>query len=118
MNILKKMANKTSSWLLGSSALIYSKLATANLPTARTSTGADTGDYIGLGTEVAGDGAALVIQLVGVAILVGAAWATITSFLDVQNKKSTYGDFGKTLAGGLAACVIGIILINQASSIF
>ena len=67
---------------------------------------------------MAKDGSTLVIQIVGVVILVGAAWSIITAFMDVQNKKSTWGDFGKTIAGGLAACVVGIILINQADSIF
>lgn len=99
-------------------AWLHTSVVIAGLPTAQTSSAAQSGDYIGLGTETTKDGFELIINVVGAVILLGAAWAMISSFMAVQNKKETWSDFGKTIAGGLFACVIGIILITQAKDIF
>ena len=115
---MKINTSQLKKWFLGISISLYGSLAFADLPKAKESDKANDGDYIGLGTETSGDLVELVVQGVGAAILVGAAYAMISSFMDVQNKKATYADFGKTLGAGMVACVIGIILLTQAKAIF
>lgn len=113
-NLLIKL--KRTYFLL--SLTLYAQVSSAALPTAKPSTAAQGGDYIGLGRETAKDTVELVVQVIGALILAIAAWVIIVSFKETQDKKSTWTEFGKTLIGALVVCLIGIILLTQADSVF
>lgn len=113
-----KIATKLQSFFLAACTYTYTSVVYANLPTAMVSDKAQSGDYVGMGGEQIGSGIALAVQVIGALILLGAAWAGISSFMEVQNKKATWAEFGKTIGGGLLACTVGIILITQAQAIF
>lgn len=113
-----KKITKLKSLILTVCTYTYASVVYADLPTAMVSDKANSGDYVGMGSDQIGSGIALAVQVVGALILLGAAWAGISSFMEVQNKKATWADFGKTIGGGLLACTVGIILITQAKAIF
>ncbi|MFL7013604.1 TIGR03745 family integrating conjugative element membrane protein [Enterovibrio norvegicus] len=99
--------------------LIFSMHANAiTLPTAKSSSAADDGDYLGLVKELAKEGIELIVPIIGALLLIAGAWSLLKSYNQVQDKQATWGDFGKVGIGAMFSCVVGIILLNQAMNIF
>lgn len=116
-----KKAKKMNKHFLNACVATYafiSSAANANLPTATESESASGGDYVGMGKEQAGNVVEVIVMAIGATALAAGAWAMISKFMEVQNQKADWGDFGKTVAGGGVAITIALILITQAGNIF
>ncbi|QFT13405.1 DUF2976 domain-containing protein [Vibrio sp. THAF190c] len=109
----RKLLNKW--YYLGA---LYSVDALSALPTAKTSTGAQQGDYIAMGRETATDGVVLFAQIVGALILVGYVGALGKTYWDVTKEKKEWSDFISVGVSGGIVAVIGMILLTMAEQIF
>lgn len=90
----------------------------AKLPTAKTSDGANKGDYIAMGRETAGDGIILTSQIVGALLLMGVVGALGKTYWDITKQNKEWSDFISVGVGGGIVGVIGMILLTMAEQIF